>query len=123
MVERLYRGASEDDEGDGRSTEELPMHHRHAATTTEVVADTPHMSALTDKTVQAGADVEGCPTFSFLVGHRLLGDLVSKPLVVGSDLHKLLCRCEFAFGLGRGLQERRSLHEAPQICSPVGESA
>ena len=35
------------------------MHHRHAATTTEVVADTPHMSALTDKTVQAGADVMG----------------------------------------------------------------
>ena len=29
--------------GDGHSTEELPMHHRHAATTTEVVADTPHM--------------------------------------------------------------------------------
>ena len=25
------------------------MHHRHAATTTEVVADIPHMSALTDK--------------------------------------------------------------------------
>ena len=40
---RLYRGASGDEEGDGHSTEELPMHHRHAATTTEVVADTPHM--------------------------------------------------------------------------------
>ena len=65
------------------------MHHRHAATTTEVVADTPHMSALTDKTVQAGADVEGCPTFCFLVGDPLLGDLLAKPLVVGSDFRQL----------------------------------
>ena len=69
------------------------------------------------KTVHAGADVEGCLTFSLLVAHRLLGDLVSQPLVICSDLGQLLCRCEFVLLMGELFTDTLTTTEA----NPTGE--